>query len=139
MAFVNEGSDEWGGDDLVHEKDRANIPNVLAPDDSPGQRRESRSEVTAEDGSYRSNKHALELPNTSSPLAPCAEEAPTLSLREASLMRCFIQKIAPWVSNSHSSGAGEGRDLNKDRRIYVTLSHTLARSCLAMQWKSPWY
>lgn len=120
MTFVNEASDEWEGDDLVHEKDRPNIPNVLAPNDSPGQRRETQSEVTAEDGSYCSNKHALELPNTSSPQAPYPDEAPTLSLREASLMRCFIQKIAPWVSNSHSSGTGEGRDLNKDRRIYVT-------------------
>ncbi|KAJ5739102.1 hypothetical protein N7533_011886 [Penicillium manginii] len=35
--------------------------------------------------------------NTSSPVRPPSDEYPTLSLREASLMRCFIHKIAPWV------------------------------------------
>ncbi|KAK9857791.1 Fungal transcriptional regulatory protein [Penicillium brevicompactum] len=35
--------------------------------------------------------------STSSPFTPFSEEDATLSLREASLMRYFIQKLAPWA------------------------------------------
>lgn len=34
---------------------------------------------------------------SSSPISLPSEDPPSLSLREASLIRCFIQKIAPWV------------------------------------------
>jgi len=34
---------------------------------------------------------------SSSPCSLPSDDPPSLSLREASLMRCFIQKIAPWV------------------------------------------
>lgn len=40
--------------------------------------------------------------HTSSPVRPPSDKYPTLSLREASLMRRFIQNIAPWVSISGS-------------------------------------
>jgi hypothetical protein len=35
---------------------------------------------------------------TNSPLNPLSDNVSALTLREASLMRHFIQKIAPWVS-----------------------------------------
>ena len=35
------------------------------------------------------------------PVSPMTEGLPALSLREASLMRSFIQQIAPWVSGVH--------------------------------------
>lgn len=36
-----------------------------------------------------------------SPQSPTRDQNSALSLREASLMRCFIQKIAPWVRPEH--------------------------------------
>jgi hypothetical protein len=113
VTFVNEASGEWG-DDSVHENDLPFATNALTPNESPGRQRDSLSEITAEDGSSilpHSNQHGPELAHTSSPPMPCTDEAPILSLREAFLMRCFIQKIAPWVSNTHSTGAGEGHGL----------------------------
>jgi hypothetical protein len=40
-------------------------------------------------------------PACASPQTSAQEQGFTLSLREASLMRCFIQKIAPWVRPGH--------------------------------------
>ena len=94
VTFVNAASDEWDRDDLVHESRGPITANTSDTDPSPGRQLDTLLEVTTGFNSsfqHVSIHHGLERAQTKSLL--------TLSLREASLMRSFIQKIAPWVSD----------------------------------------
>ncbi|KAJ5133093.1 hypothetical protein N7526_004458 [Penicillium atrosanguineum] len=100
VTFVNEAFDEWEGGEFVsqsHSQIAGNPPDTIL---SPSQQLDTLSEVTTGFKSslqHVSIHHGLELAPTSSPLMPYPDETLMLSLREASLMRNFIQKIAPWA------------------------------------------
>ena len=66
-----------------------------------------------------------------------AREASTLPFREASLLRCFIQKIAPWVGG-HSCSLQRNPGLNRNRQISVTHGRTLVRWCHNGRYNFPW-
>lgn len=116
VTFVNEASAEWEEDESVHKSLSPIASNALDPSKSPAQQPDTRFEVTAGAISFvqqAPTHHRLELAHISSPLARYPDGAPTLSLREASLVRCFIQKIAPWVSELHTSRPRTSRSERK--------------------------
>lgn len=79
------------------------------------------------------------IPQQSSiPVSPPSDDSPVLSLREASLMRCFIQKIAPWVSDT-SPRFREYPRSDSPRRTFAILNHTSARLFRDGLCRSPWY
>jgi hypothetical protein len=99
VTFVNEASAEWEEDESGHESLSPITSNAFDPSKSPAPQPDTRFEATAGAVSFvqqAPTHHRLEPAHTSSPSAP--DGAPTFSLREASLVRRFIQKIAPWVS-----------------------------------------
>lgn len=59
---------------------------------------------------------------------------PNLTAREAFLLRAFIQKMAPWVSELDVSGR---RSVDGDRSIFVTFAHISLTRCLAEHSKFP--
>ncbi|OQE31815.1 hypothetical protein PENSTE_c001G09384 [Penicillium steckii] len=63
---------------------------------------------------------------SSSPVSLPTDDSPSLSLREASLMRCFIQKIAPWADicdpQSHFSTVVPRRALQVPMVLKAVLS-----------------
>lgn len=79
--------------------------------------------------------------HTSSPVRPPPDEYPTLSLREASLMRRFIQNIAPWVSSSSYRLLVQERprSYNTFRWTSAILGHTSPQSFRAGLCRSQWY
>lgn len=97
VTFVNEAAEEWERDDLAHENPGPVTANTSDTNPSPGRQLDTLLEITTEFNSsfqHVSIHHGLERAQTKSLLK--------LSLREASLMRSFIQRIAPWVSEINS-------------------------------------
>lgn len=98
MTFVLEATDGSAGDEQI------NLPNYETPEPLPipnsphggtQERYPENHQVEARSPRVLENRSQLA---TSSPFSPFSDDGAALSLREASLMRYFIQKIAPWVS-----------------------------------------
>lgn len=103
MTFVLEAADELRGEETV-QGHRAPIENVpLTPSSASDGQREVVPERMVEGGPSildHSPEHRPGQAFASSPLPASLDDTPPLlSLREASLMRSFIEKIAPWVSS----------------------------------------
>lgn len=73
-------------------------------------------------------------PPLSSPDAPSTTPA-NLTAREAFLLRAFIQKMAPWVSELDVT---RRRSVDGDRSIFVTFAPISPTTCLAEHSRSPW-
>lgn len=106
MTFVLEACDvgDGNGEDSVQGNQPATTMRPLSPDSPWDSHRDGVLEVlTMDHGSPEPvQSHSYEIspyqPATiNHPISPTIEGPPTLSLREASLMRSFIQQIAPWV------------------------------------------
>lgn len=92
VTFVLESTKDWSGDGPGQQ---STAPISDPSESSSGIRCERVPEGIVEDGHHTHQKqHAL----AGSPTPHELSDHSVLSLREASLMRCFIQKIAPWVS-----------------------------------------
>ena len=99
MTFVLEAADGSVGDEQI----------ILPEPPTPAPLSLSTSLLEATQERYPETTHTEERSqrvierrsqiSTSSPFTPFSEDDATLSLREASLMRYFIQKLAPWVGS----------------------------------------
>lgn len=90
MVFVNE-ADEW------HDNQSNNLSST--PQDGPLEKTVEDAQKTCQ----TSPGHPYLSVAANSPIPASPDSGASLSLREASLMRCFIQKIAPWVSERDAS------------------------------------
>lgn len=116
MTFVLEANDESAGDELsaleqysslapesVGDEPSALQPYSPAPEQvshgssgwTQGLHSEDTYRAQARSPLYENRSHQ---DSTNSPLSLLSDNGSTLSLREASLIRYFIQKLAPWVS-----------------------------------------
>lgn len=97
MTFVLEATDGSPGDEQIIPPEPitpAPLPvSSLLLDESP----EQYSEIYHSEPRPRVFEQRSQV-TTSSPFSPFSEDDAVLSLREASLMRYFIQRLAPWVS-----------------------------------------
>ena len=94
MIFVNE-ADEW------HDNGSNNLSSTNR--DGPLERTVEDAQKTCQS----SPGHPYLSVAASSPIPASSDSGASLSLREASLMRCFIQKIAPWVSERDAARSME--------------------------------
>lgn len=100
VTFVLEASEESRSDETTVDGDVQFSSEILRSNFTTGQQQNLPSDVMAEDQTsmlHPSQEHRPEMTTGTCPLAHSLDEISTLSLREASLVRWFIQKIAPWV------------------------------------------
>ncbi|KAJ5569501.1 uncharacterized protein N7459_008931 [Penicillium hispanicum] len=93
VAFVSEAEDSKS--DGLSQKSSLHTPNVaLMLEDASDMQCETLPKRPPGEGLYG---HLTPHGSVCSQIMPTLDDGPTLSLREASLMRCFIQEIAPWA------------------------------------------
>lgn len=123
VTFVLEASEGPRADARMAESGAFAPEKLSLLNTASEQEREDSASGIVPDGSrlqHRRREHHFEQA-TGSPTALSIDVTPTLSLREASLMRWFIQRIAPWV-RGQSATFIETRWLtaSHNRRISVT-------------------
>lgn len=100
VTFVLEASEETRSDETIVDGDAQFSSEILRSNSTPAQQHNLRSHVMAEHQTsmlHLSQEHRPEMTAGNRPPPHSLGDISTLSLREASLVRWFIQKIAPWV------------------------------------------
>lgn len=126
MTFVFETNNVLAGDETnASPDDNDRSSTYISQHDRGGIRELYMEDIDkARAGSPAIHENKSRQNPTSGPLSPPSGNESTLSLREASLMRYFIQKITPWVS--HEPFTNEWRfltALGRYLRSPISLQH----------------